>query len=160
MLVEGWRGVLLEGCRPCPDAAGATCSGVSWGLLLACCCCLRVSSLCSEDPSQTRRPHLSSCPERKRRGGDGQLANVSKLSCGKTSASVLVGGTCLLVKFEGVAKSVQTLRLLRVCVSKGLRRSFEEVLVVAHLGYWHAVELVWTGAKGNSATWREKLHSG
>lgn len=56
-----------------------------------------------------------------------------------------VGGTCLLVKFEGVAKSVQTLRLLRVCVSKGLRGGFEEVLVVAHLGYWHAVELVWTG---------------
>lgn len=35
--------------------------------------------------------------------------------------------------------------LLRVGVSKRLRSSFEEVLVVAHLGYWHAVELVWTG---------------
>lgn len=55
------------------------------------------------------------------------------------------GGTHLLVKFEGVAERVQTFGLLRVCVSKGLRGSFEEVLVVAHLGYWHAVELVWTG---------------
>lgn len=57
------------------------------------------------------------------------------------------GGTYLLVKFEGVAKCVQTFGLLRVCVSKGLRGSFEEVLVVAHLGYWHAVELVWTGER-------------
>lgn len=40
---------------------------------------------------------------------------------------------------------MQTFGLLRVCVSKRLRSSFEEVLVVAHLGYWHAVELVWTG---------------
>lgn len=52
--------------------------------------------------------------------------------------------SCLLVKFEGVAESVQAFRLLRVCISKGLRRSFEEVLVVAHLGYWHTMKLVWT----------------
>lgn len=55
------------------------------------------------------------------------------------------GGSYLLVKFEGVAKCVQTFGLLGVCISKGLGGSFEEVLVVAHLGYWHAVELIWTG---------------
>lgn len=51
----------------------------------------------------------------------------------------------LLVKFEGVAKCVQAFGLLRVGVSKGLRRGFEEVLVVTHLGYWHTVELVCGG---------------
>lgn len=55
------------------------------------------------------------------------------------------GGGYLLVKFEGVAKCVQTFGLLGVGISKGLGGSFEEVLVVAHLGYWHTVELIWTG---------------
>lgn len=48
----------------------------------------------------------------------------------------------LLVQFEGVAKRVQAFRLLRVRVSERLRSSFEEVLIVAHLGNRHAVELV------------------
>lgn len=61
---EGWQGALLEGCRPCPDAAEATCSVVSWARRPSCCCCLLASSLCSEGPSQTRLPHRSSCPER------------------------------------------------------------------------------------------------
>lgn len=50
----------------------------------------------------------------------------------------------LLVQFEGVAECVQSLWLLGVCISKRLRSSFEEVLVVSHLGNRHAVELVWT----------------
>lgn len=62
--VEGWQGVLLEECRPCPDAAEATCSAVSWAPRPSCCCCLLASSLCSEGPSRTRLPHRSSCPER------------------------------------------------------------------------------------------------
>lgn len=49
----------------------------------------------------------------------------------------------LFVQLEGVAKRVQTLRLFGVGVSERLRGSFEEVLVVPHLGDWHAVELVW-----------------
>lgn len=53
------------------------------------------------------------------------------------------GATCLLVQLEGVAKGVQAFWLLGVCVPEGLRGRFEEVLVVAHLGYWHAVKLVW-----------------
>lgn len=57
---------------------------------------------------------------------------------------IWVSGTYLLIKFEGVAKCVQTFRLFGVCVSERLRGGFEEVLVVAHLGYWHTVELVWT----------------
>lgn len=39
---------------------------------------------------------------------------------------------------------MQTFRLFRVCVPERLWGGFEEVLVVAHLGYWHTVELVWT----------------
>lgn len=53
-----------------------------------------------------------------------------------------IGVGHLLVEFEGVAECVQAFRLLGVGVSKGLRGGFEEVLVVTHLGYWHAVELV------------------
>lgn len=53
-----------------------------------------------------------------------------------------IGVGYLLVEFEGVAKCMQAFRLLGVGVSKGLRGGFEEVLVVTHLGYWHAVELV------------------
>lgn len=53
-----------------------------------------------------------------------------------------IGVGHLLVEFEGVAECVQAFGLLGVGVSKGLRGGFEEVLVVTHLGYWHAVELV------------------
>lgn len=53
------------------------------------------------------------------------------------------GATCLLVEFERVPESVQAFGLLRVRVPKRLGGRFEEVLVVAHLSYWHAVELVW-----------------
>lgn len=62
-LVGDWQAVSLEGCRRVPGAAGATCSGVSWALRPACCCCLPVSSLCSEGRSRTHQPHRSSCPE-------------------------------------------------------------------------------------------------
>lgn len=48
----------------------------------------------------------------------------------------------LLIQFEGVPESVQAFWLLGVCVSERLRSSFEEVLIVAHLCNWHAVELV------------------
>lgn len=55
---------------------------------------------------------------------------------------IQVSAMYLLVQFEGVAESVQAFWLLRICVSKRLRSSFEEVLIVSHLGNWHAVELV------------------
>ena len=70
MVVEGWREVLLEGCRPGPDGAKETCSAVAWVLHPSCCCCLLVSSPCSEGPSQTHLPRRSSCPERGRRSVD------------------------------------------------------------------------------------------
>lgn len=37
---------------------------------------------------------------------------------------------------------MKALGLLRVGISEGLRGSFEEVLVVAHLSYGNAVELI------------------
>lgn len=69
-------------------------------------------------------------------------SHLSALILHQPLANLRVG--YLLVKFEGVAKCVQTFWLLGVCISEGLRGSFEEVLVVTHLGYWHAVELVCT----------------
>lgn len=39
---------------------------------------------------------------------------------------------------------MQAFGLFRVCVSEGLGKGFEEVLVVPHLGDGHTVQLVWT----------------
>lgn len=138
LLVGGWLGVLLAGCRPCPNATKVTCSGASWVLRPPCCCCLRVSSLCSGGRSQTRLPRRSSCPEKRGKGRGWFICSFQPLT-----ERTQVSATCLLVEFERVAERVQALWLLGVCVPEGLRGRFEEVLVVAHLGYWHAVELVW-----------------
>lgn len=48
----------------------------------------------------------------------------------------------LLVQFEGVTKSVQTLRLIGVCLSQRGRAMLQEVLIVAHLSYRHTVKLI------------------
>lgn len=136
LVAGGWWAGTPEGCRPGPNAAEATCSGASWALRPPCCCCLRAFCLCSGGRSQTRQPRRSSCPEEREQSA--RSVHLQPLP-----QHARAGHTRLLVQFERVAERVQALRLLGVRVPQGLRGRFEEVLVVAHLGYWHAVELVW-----------------
>lgn len=78
---------------------------------------------------------------------DGKQLEIDKARETEAAKAIDTGALYLLVQFEGVAECMQSLGLVRVCLSQGGRDKFQEVLIVTHLCYGHTVELIYKRMK-------------